>query len=53
MNEVYLIKWRADYVAKNTDEAEASWSIKNVKWTNEQSYEKLKIVVHNQHKDST
>lgn len=30
MYEIYLIKWRADYVTNNTDEAEASWAIKYV-----------------------
>lgn len=46
LREVYPIKWRADYVANNTEEAVTGWTIKNVKWANEQHYEKLKMAVH-------
>ena len=50
MEEVYLIKWRAKYVANNTDEAETSRSIKNVKWANEKTHKELKMEVDdNQH----
>lgn len=49
MEEVYLIKWRASYVANNTDEAKTSTAIKNVKWANEKAYKELKMEVDNQH----
>ena len=50
LREVYLIKWRADYVAKNTDEAVTSRAIENVKWANEQHYENLKMAANSQQK---
>lgn len=53
MREVYLIKGRAYYVANNTDEAVTCWAIKNVKWANEQCYEKLKMEFHYQYQPYT
>ena len=51
MKKIHLIKWRANYVTNNPDEAKTSRAIKNVKWANEKTYKELKMAAHNQHKD--
>lgn len=41
IKEAYLIEWRANNVANNTNETITCWSITNVKRTNKQGSEKL------------
>lgn len=38
---MYFIKWRADNVANNTNEAVTRWAIEEIKWADEQGHENL------------
>ena len=42
-NKMYLIEWRADYVANDPKKAIASRTIKDVKWAYQQPDDKLKM----------
>jgi hypothetical protein len=48
---MYLIKWREEYITNYTEEAVACRAIEEVKRAYEQSDEKLKKGIYDQHKD--
>ena len=47
--QAYLVKWRADYVSYNTDEAITCWTVEDVKWANKHENKNLKNVFGYQH----
>jgi len=47
--QAYLVKWRADCVSYNTDEAITCWTIEDVKWADEHKNKNLKNVFGHQH----
>jgi hypothetical protein len=47
--DIYLVKWRADYVSYNPDEAITCWTIEDVKRANEHENKNLKNTCGYQH----